>query len=186
MIKRLPSFLEVVALPAVALSRLSAFWFDLRWSWMPLADQRWALSIVTAFSLNTTSVLAYEAIARADKEASSVSRTSTISTTPLVRLINRPEAFHRKRVRVIAYLHIEFEGQALYLSVGDFQNGISSHGLWLANPEACSSQALQDRYVLVEGTVDADYKGHMGSFVATIKDISRCELWSDPREPRRR
>lgn len=47
----------------------------------------------------------------------------------LIQLISSPEAFSKKPVRVVGYLHIEFEGNALYLHEEDFSRGLSRNSL---------------------------------------------------------
>ena len=98
----------------------------------------------------------------------------------LIRLIANPETFDGKRVRVIAFLHLEFEGNALYVSRADSENNVTKNGVWIDVPEPVRKDALQysDRYVLVEGVFSAKDHGHRGLFSGALGKISRVEVWT--------
>ena len=95
----------------------------------------------------------------------------------LVSLIANPASFAGKSVQVIGFATFEFEGNAVYLSkeaaaVGDTASAIwlDLGGLTTPNPER-----LNQQYVLVAGTFDAENRGHIGMFAGTLKAISRLE-----------
>lgn len=98
----------------------------------------------------------------------------------LIRLIANPEAFDGTRVRVIAFLHLEFEGDALYVSRADSENYVTKNGVWIDVPDPVRKDALQysDRYVLVEGVFSAKHHGHMGLFSGALSKTSHVEVWS--------
>ena len=92
-------------------------------------------------------------------------------------LIANPASFAGKSVQVIGFATFEFEGNAVYLSkeaaaVGDTASAIwlDLGGLTTPNPER-----LNQQYVLVAGTFDAENRGHIGMFAGTLKAISRLE-----------
>jgi len=74
----------------------------------------------------------------------------------LVELLSRPEIYHGRRVRVIGFVNFAFEGNALYLSRADWENGVRRNGLWIDPPpqlDSSSGTARAEpnrRYVLVE------------------------------------
>jgi hypothetical protein len=105
----------------------------------------------------------------------------------LIRLIANPEAFDGKRVRVIAFLNLEFEGNALYVSRADSENNVSKNGVWIDVPEQVRKDARQysDRYVLVEGVFSAKDHGHLGVFSGALGKVSRVEVWSRRGKPKR-
>src|SRR5437879_10015201 len=79
----------------------------------------------------------------------------------LVELLSRPEIYHGRRVRVIGFVNFAFEGNALYLSRGDWENGVRRNGLWIDPPPHLDSSwgtaraEPNRRYVLVEATFRA-------------------------------
>lgn len=97
----------------------------------------------------------------------------------MVQLLATPERFHNKRVRVIGFLGLEFEGNALYLHEDDLKNRISRNAIWFDIPRSWEKHppALSDHYVLVEGTFDSKSLGHMGAFSGTITSVTRAEIW---------
>jgi hypothetical protein len=95
----------------------------------------------------------------------------------IVQLLATPEKFNGKFVRVIGFLCLEFEGDAVYLHREDFVHGLTQNALWVDVPEK-RDEALSQHYVLLEGTFDATSHGHMDLFGRAIKNITRMTLWS--------
>jgi hypothetical protein len=96
----------------------------------------------------------------------------------MIQLIATPEKYQGKRVRMLAFLRIEFEGNALYLHKEDYQHLLYGNGLWIDLPKGISNgKELNNRYVLVEGLFDGTQKGHMGLWSGTITDVTRLEPW---------
>ncbi|WP_395751049.1 hypothetical protein [Prosthecobacter sp.] len=93
----------------------------------------------------------------------------------LIQLIANPKAYDGVRVRVIGFLNVEFEGDAIYLHEDDFKHSITKNGLWV---DASSIKpGLKQKYVLIEGTFDAKMTGHMGLWSGSLQEITRCEAW---------
>jgi hypothetical protein len=98
----------------------------------------------------------------------------------LINVIATPEKYKGRKIRVIGYLNLEFEGNGIYLHKDDYENGIAKNGLWVE----MSRDSIQlpqikkciENYVLIEGTFDLS-KGHMGAFSGSIKNITRLEIW---------
>lgn len=113
-------------------------------------------------------------------EASAASGKCTYDVS-LVELIARPDEFHGKVVRVIGYVRLEFEGNAIYLSKESYDAAISRNGLWIdppaGSPLAKKGAVWGPRYAIVEGRFDASDHGHMGMFSGTITDTSRLDPW---------
>ncbi len=95
----------------------------------------------------------------------------------LIELIANPEQFDGKPVRIIGYIHREFEGNGIYLHRDDEEQGIYANGLWVEFANGLEVADCQDRYVLIEGTFDARRRGHMGMWSGTVRDITRCMPW---------
>lgn len=99
----------------------------------------------------------------------------------LIELIARPEACDGKQVRVIGYVRLEFEGNAIYISKESYEAGISKNALWLDPPASSSltkAAAWGPRYAIVEGRFYAKNLGHMGMFSGSIVDTKRLDPWN--------
>ncbi|GGG55190.1 hypothetical protein [Epilithonimonas arachidiradicis] len=42
----------------------------------------------------------------------------------LIKLISNPEKYHNKPIQVIGYLHLEFEGKAIYINELDYKHSL--------------------------------------------------------------
>lgn len=100
----------------------------------------------------------------------------------LVKLIANPEKYHNKRIQVIGYLHLEFEGNAIYMHEEDFKHSLSENSFWVNFSSKLTKKRdlnkFNDKYVIVIGTFKADEKGHMGMFGGTLDNIVRLDLWN--------
>jgi hypothetical protein len=84
-----------------------------------------------------------------------------------------------KHVRVIGYLHLEFEGNGLYLSEEDYKHRITKNGLWINIDSRMKDREgeYNNRYVLIEGVFNPMKFGHGGMYSGVIEQISRLEGW---------
>ena len=97
----------------------------------------------------------------------------------LVQLIANPKTYHGKFVRVVGFVSVRFEGKAVYLHEDDYRHGIYKNGLWLALGGSKSGHEYAEfhgKYVLIEGTFDANMKGHRGAYSGSIKNIKRIQV----------
>jgi len=102
--------------------------------------------------------------------------------TSLIKLIASPEKYKGKDIQVIGYLHLEFEGNALYLHKEDYENGLHENAFWVSFSKNISKRDLttyNDKYVIIIGTFHAKDKGHMGLFAGTIGNIVRLDSWRE-------
>ena len=90
----------------------------------------------------------------------------------LVRVLADPKAWHGRAVRVGGYMHLEFEGNQLCLHREDVEFLVLTNCVWLSVPNTPEVMAINDRYVAVEGVVDANSRGHMGMFQAAIDRVT--------------
>jgi hypothetical protein len=106
----------------------------------------------------------------------------------MIQLIATPEKFNGKIVRVFGYLHLEFEGDGLYLHKDDEREGLTRNGIWFdRSPEVeATPKRFTDHYVLVEGRFDAQGHGHMGLWSGTITGITRVMTWPPKPQPLQR
>jgi hypothetical protein len=102
----------------------------------------------------------------------------------LIQLIQHPDKYHEKQVRVIGFASLKFEGKALYVSREDYDNAITKNAVWLDVELSENVKKNHQRYVLVEGDFDKENLGHLKLFSGTIKNIGRIELWEAGARPR--
>jgi hypothetical protein len=70
----------------------------------------------------------------------------------LIQLIGNPDKYDGKSVRVIGFLRLEFEGDALYLHQEDFEHALTKNAIWVnAGPGMTKNrERLDKKYVLLE------------------------------------
>lgn len=97
----------------------------------------------------------------------------------MIQLIGNPAAYHGRNVRVVGYLHLEFEGNAIYLHREDFERSISRNGLWVSFGDGAfgDRKVGSNEYVLVEGRFDAKMRGHLALWSGAILDIRWVSRW---------
>jgi hypothetical protein len=91
----------------------------------------------------------------------------------LTELIAVPEKFHGRKVRVIGYATLTFEGNTLCPS------GRSLSGkecVWL-DIEGLEDPGFRKGHALIEGHFDGEARGHLGCCGGGIRGISRFERW---------
>jgi len=101
-------------------------------------------------------------------------------TVSIIQLLSNPEKYHNRRVQVVGYLNLEFEGSAIYLHKEDFKQSILENSFWVSFSDNISMDELKkmnNGYVLIAGTFDMESFGHMGAFGGEIKDIDRIIKW---------
>lgn len=108
---------------------------------------------------------------------------SEIELVSLIRLIQVPEKYHGKEVRVVGFGAVEFEHQALYVSLDDLRHAVTKNGLWLDIPVSKEAQKLNGKCLLVEATFDMGRRGHLGMFSGCLSDVTRAVIWSEGRDP---
>lgn len=134
-------------------------------------------SVFVCLFFYTPAVHAEQAMPRC--EAIDANKQCTLWGVSLIELIANPRSYHQKRVRVIGFVNLEFEGNAIYLHREDHQQRISANGLWL---DLTGSQVVKrgdkiQKYSLIEATFDADQEGHMGAWSGSLKEITRLDPW---------
>ena len=99
----------------------------------------------------------------------------------LIQLISSPERYNGKPIRLIGFLRLEFEGNALYLHQEDFEHSLPN-GIWINVPRDLSkneNQILNNHYVICEGIFRA---GELNQFRGELTSVNRIELWSVDRK----
>lgn len=97
----------------------------------------------------------------------------------MIQLIANPQQYDGKPIRVMAFLHLEFEGNALYLHREDFDKSLLSNAVWISldDQKIRTSKKFSGGYVLVEGIFNAKDQGHLGSFSGSIQQVTRLQSW---------
>ena len=100
----------------------------------------------------------------------------------LIKLIANPEKYEGKRIQVIGYLHLEFEGNAIYLHEEDYKHSISENGFWVNFSDKLiikqDPTEFNNQYVIIIGTFNATRKGHLSMFAGTFDNIVRLDPWN--------
>jgi hypothetical protein len=104
----------------------------------------------------------------------------------LLRVLANPESFHGKEIQIIGFLHLTFEGDALYLHREDLAYNLLGNSIWVvATKEMYANiKQLDKQYVIIRGTFDANDHGHMGLHAGALTNITRCSVWADLKQPR--
>lgn len=104
-----------------------------------------------------------------------------IQDASLINLIATPEKYHQKHIRVIGFLNIEFEGNAIYLHEEDYRRRISKNSIWINLNNKTSEKIYEDKlsktYVILEGTFNMNNNGHMSLSSGSIEKITRVDSW---------
>jgi len=102
----------------------------------------------------------------------------------LIQLIASPQEFHGKLVGVIGFVHLEFEGDALYVHEQDYARAISKNSIWVSLPTSAPKcwHDLTDQYVLVKGRFNEEKKGHRECCSGSLEEITRFVRWPSSEE----
>lgn len=97
----------------------------------------------------------------------------------LIQLIATPEKFDGQIVEVIGFLNLEFEGNELFVSREDYENGIAKNGVWIVrNPNINADfDELNRHYVALVGRFSASNKGHLSMTSGSIGEITDGTAW---------
>lgn len=110
---------------------------------------------------------------------STSARSAEIRNVSMIQLIATPQKYHGLRVRVTAFLNLEFEGNALYLHREDFEKSLLDNAIWieLTDKQLMAATKLSGGYTLVEGTFSAKERGHFGMFSGSVRQVTRIQSW---------
>ena len=99
----------------------------------------------------------------------------------LVQLIANPAKYDGKIVRITGFLHLEFEGNVIYLHAEDFRFSLTKNGIWIDVPRDMTKEqmkAVNDQYVICTARFNARILGHMDMNSGEVTDVSRLQVWS--------
>ncbi len=107
---------------------------------------------------------------------------TTIEDCSIINLISTPEKYHEKRVRIIGYVVLEFEHQAIYLSENYAKRHLTTNGIWIfledMNKSIQIPEKIEGGYYLIVGTFDKNMFGHGALYSGGITKIERFTRWS--------
>jgi hypothetical protein len=97
-----------------------------------------------------------------------------------VQVVANPTMFDGKRLQVLGFMHLEFEGNGIYISREDHEYGMDKNGLWLEIPKSdpLHCKEVNDSYVIIDGVFNATHRGHEGFFSGAIENITLCKRWA--------
>jgi hypothetical protein len=95
----------------------------------------------------------------------------------LILLIQHPDTYDGKTVRVVGLCSFKFESKAIWISKDDLQKGVTKNAVWLDVKLDAALIAHNGQYMLVEGVFNAKKNGHLGMYSGTIEEILRLEAW---------
>ena len=100
----------------------------------------------------------------AGAQESQSSPSAEVNDVSIIRLIATPEKYQGSYVRIIGFVRLEFEGNAIYLSKDDERYAVYRNGLWLNVPGEVWANAKQydGKFCLLEGTFNSANHGHRG------------------------
>jgi hypothetical protein len=98
-----------------------------------------------------------------------------------IHLLAHPERYHGKRVQLIGYMRLEFEGNSLYLSRELYEHGGMHDALWIDVEGMTATPRFDEGWALIEGTFNAEARGHFGMFAGSVEKITRLDRWETPR-----
>lgn len=95
------------------------------------------------------------------------------SLVSIIRLISMGKHYDGYVVQVRGYLHIEFEGNALFLTEEHFVHGLRKNAIWVDFPESMTGhmEHLSGEYVTITGVYKVTaggHGGHMGLYSGEI------------------
>lgn len=99
---------------------------------------------------------------------------------PFIRVVARPELYHEKRIQLVGYMNLEFEGNGLHLSEELYRHGDSANAIWLDVEGMRIQPPFSRGWVIVEGTFNGERLGHFGMYSGTLKNITRMDPWRTP------
>ncbi len=105
----------------------------------------------------------------------------------IINLLASPESYDGKRIQVIGYARIRFEGNALFLSEEAAEHEVVENSVWLDfSGWSGDRKALAERgnrYAIVVGTFSQSETGHLGGWFGGITGIERFDPWPLQFEP---
>ena len=91
----------------------------------------------------------------------------------LIELISSPEKFHDKKVRVLGFVSLAFEGNMMCPT----RDTVNRQDCIFLDIDGLADPGFRKGYVVLEGRFDGELRGHLGCCSGTIDHISRMKPW---------
>jgi hypothetical protein len=95
----------------------------------------------------------------------------------LITVIQSPDKFDGKAIRVVGLCTFRFEGKAMWVSGEALEKAITKNAVWLDIPLTEKLRAENRKVMIVEGVFSAQNKGHLGLYSGSIEQIARVDRW---------
>jgi hypothetical protein len=100
---------------------------------------------------------------------------------PVMQLIQDPDQYDGKQVKVVGFCSHKFESSALYVSQADFRNAVTKNAVWLSFGRLDRSLEMHGKQVSVEGTFDMTDHGHGELYSGAIKNVTKIDVFVGPK-----
>jgi len=103
-----------------------------------------------------------------------------VGLVPAIQIVANPSRFDGKRLQVLGFLHLEFEGDGIYMTREDYAYRITMNALWVSVPRSdpLHCKDINNSYAVVDGVFNASNRGHFGMFSGGIENVTRCKRWA--------
>lgn len=95
----------------------------------------------------------------------------------LIHLIQNPDKFHERKVRIIGVVCLKFECKAVFVSSEDVKKAVTKNAVWVDVELTEANKRLNGRHVLIEGEFDKNNLGHLRMYSGCLTRVSRLEEW---------
>jgi hypothetical protein len=146
-------------------------------------SRHWAWMILAAGTLASACDNAVDAAPVATSAAAGTAAADPIDVS-IVELIAVPERFRDRWVRLMGFVVIEFEGDAVYLHAEDYEHVIVRNALWLDLRDARATKPGRPGYAMVEGQFNPDVHGHLNLFAGGLSHVQRIDPWGRRSAPK--
>jgi hypothetical protein len=114
-----------------------------------------------------------------DTTAKSIVSPKLYEEVSIISLLATPDKYNGRAVRIIGYLNMEYENDAIYFHEEDYLHKISKNCIGVEihkqDRQLSHYQSCNKKYVFVEGIFDMNRK-NTGSFDCSIINIKRLEV----------
>lgn len=101
----------------------------------------------------------------------------------IYQLLANPEKYDGKEVYVIGFMHMEFEGDVIYVHREDWAHNLIQNGIALDVPKNNYSRwmKINNNYVAAQGVFSATERGHLALRAGSLTKITKLVKWQGPK-----
>ncbi len=166
----------MASLPNYAIKRDLRAYTSFKFHFGRVGPLFWLLDAMRTKSISLILFVALVGSVPTKLQASKVERATKVS---IIQLLVEPKKYEGKLVRVRGFVHLEFEGNGVYLHREDYEQGLYSNGLWINVPECTypDGTTFVSGYADITGRFTAKSHGHMGLWPGEIQDVKGCSSY---------